>query len=75
MERQSTTIQLTIDTCVECPYCKKFRSCLEDVENCFDYYCGMSSSDEFLSMKMIAKEVMQYEDMPDVPEWCPLRIN
>ena len=74
MERHPTTIQLTIDTCMKCPYAKRFKT-WSDVEDCFDYFYGVSSNDEFLSMKEIATEIMWHEDMPNVPEWCPIRIN
>ena len=66
----STTIHLSIDTCIECPYCKNQRHWTEDSwEHAYDYFCSLEND------KLIAKYIEWAHEMPAVPFWCPLKVR
>ena len=65
-----TTIHLSIKNCLECPYCKSERHWTSDSwEHAYDYFCGINYD------KSIATYIERPSEMPDVPDWCPLRVK
>lgn len=65
-----TTIHLSIKNCTECPYHKSKRHWTSDSwEHAYDYFCQINFN------KPIATYIEWPSEMPDVPDWCPLRVK
>lgn len=89
VNRTKTKICLEIETCKECPFSVEERHWTSDSwEHAFDYYCKLTPDTiKFKgkifnyknfgdnSYKKIAGYVEWDSEMPNVPEWCPIRIN
>lgn len=56
-----------VDTCWDCQFCDSKRHYTDDwFEMAFDYFCKRNG-------KNIAGYVERKSEMPEVPQWCPLR--
>lgn len=67
-----TVIQLTINSCVECPKVKSART--PGAGYAIDYFCSLVKDEQGEP-----KEVMGYIEWPsehrEPPKWCPLRVD
>lgn len=65
-----TSIHLSIENCLECPYCKSKRHWTADSwEHAEDYFCNLKNE------KPIATYIEWPSEMPEVPDWCPIRLH
>lgn len=85
----STIIQVEIKDCQDCPFCKSERHWTSDSwEHAYDYYCsnmpdlyvknGKTYKHKNLgenSYKKIASYIEWRHEMPEVPNWCPIRVK
>ena len=63
-----TEIVLSIKNCAKCPYVDKTLYPTEDSwEEAYNFYCTKTNN------KKIAEYVEWHEELPDVPDWCPIR--
>ena len=84
INRTKTKIFLEIETRKECPFSVEKRHWTSDSwEHAFDYYCKLTPNKvkcgvhtyKISDYKKIAGYVEWDSEMPNVPDWCPIRIN
>ena len=76
----STLIQFEIKDCQDCPFCDCRRHWTSDSwEHAYDYYCTKKCEKYKIDGKLVNKKIAGYiewrSEMPDVPDWCPIRAN
>lgn len=64
-----TEIRLKINTCIECPFCKRSKvytgDSFEDVEQ---WVCQKKG-------KKIVGYLETFDKLPKIPEWCPIKVK
>lgn len=83
IERTKTKICMEIETCKECHFCIEERHWTSDSwEHVYDYFCELTPSiarNRGITMVKNNKKIAGYiewdSEMPNVPNWCPLRVN
>ena len=71
----STIIQVEIKDCQDCPFCKEKRHWTPDPwEHAYNYYCSNVAKVNG-DYKKIAGYIEWRHEMPEVPDWCPIRVK
>jgi len=74
-------IEIEIDDCMDCPYCRTKRLYTSDSwESAYNYYYYKKTKDKpvepnKIPNKMIAGCMETFDKMPSIPDWCPIEVK